>query len=237
MCGRFSLVEYEDYLRDTINYDSFQANLESRYNVAPGQNIISIILNSEGKRKLGLMRWGLMPSWVKDVKKSSYRMINARCETVEQKPSFRHLFKRRRCIIPADSYYEWKKDSKIKSPVRIVMKNKENFSFAALWDRWQMSKDDDRDIDSDSDSVKEVISCTILTTRANNKLNEIHERMPVILDPAGEEIWLNRESEPLNLKQLFEPYSEKLINFYPVSSCVNSPRNDTEECILELKET
>ncbi|WP_342672208.1 SOS response-associated peptidase [Sporosarcina ureilytica] len=197
-----------------------ELNLTPRYNVAPSQQVFSIISDGENKRG-GFLKWGLVPSWSKD-SKIGYKMINARSETVDTKPSFKNLLKRRRCLIVADGFYEWKNEDGKKQPFRIKMKDDRVFAFAGLWDRWQ----------SNGETIQ---SCTIITTEANDVVSDIHDRMPVILPKEKQEIWLNPAvQEPKHLKQLLQPYTSDEMTAYQVSTLVNSPKNDVSEIINSL---
>jgi len=188
------------------------------YNISPSQ-LAPVIVNVDGTRVLDLYRWGLIPSWAKDMKIGN-KMINARCETVGEKPSFRRLVNKRRCLVPADGFYEWKKseDGESKIPMRIMMKSEVPFAFAGLWDEWRNAEG------------QPLRSYTILTTSANPLLKKVHDRMPVILRPEGIDPWLDPGVDLKEMKEVFEPYSEEEMGYYSVSTFVNSPRNDTPEC-------
>ena len=221
MCGRYSLFADRDDLAERFALefpDGFE--WEERYNIAPSQNLLAIVQATTGNRA-GLLKWGLVPSWAKDPK-IGYKMINARAETVDQKPSFKKLLKRRRCLIIADGFYEWKKEDSGKQPFRFQMKTEEPFAFAGLWDRWE-------------NNGETLHTCTIITTEANAVVNGIHDRMPVILPKKKEQIWLDRSIEDeAYLKSLLIPFSEDQMEKYPVSSLVNSPKNDTREIVNSL---
>lgn len=217
MCGRYSLSKVES-LEKRYKIAPIEFNITPRYNIAPTQKVPVII--NDGVQKLVMFRWGLIPNWAKDIS-IGYKMINARAETVDVKPSFKGLFQRRRCLIPADGFFEWKKANKRKTPYRILLKNEEIFSFAGLWDSWVSPQG-------------EIINFfTIITTVANEVLSPIHDRMPVIMNREHEDDWLNNTISNVKiLKGLLEPYpSEELIKIYEVSSVVNSPGNDTIECL------
>lgn len=188
--------------------------------MAPSQQILSIVSDGENKRG-GFLKWGLVPSWSKD-SKIGYKMINARSETVDTRPSYKNLLKRRRCLIVADGFYEWKNEDGKKQPYRIKMKDDHVFAFAGLWDRWE--KDD------------EIIhSCTIITTEANEIVSDIHDRMPVILPEEKHDIWLNPAiQDSSQLKQLLHPFPAKNMMAYQVSTLVNSPKNDVPEILNSL---
>jgi putative SOS response-associated peptidase YedK len=187
-------------------------SLGPRYNIAPAQSVI--VVGDDGKRFLKPMRWGMIPSWAKDPSIGN-RMINARAETLAEKPAFRAALKKRRCLIPADGFYEWQKLGQVKQPVRIVLKSREPFGFAGLWEQW-MSPDGEG-----------ILSCTIITTEANELLKPIHNRMPVILMQDVEAVWLDPKiQEPEKLLPLLRQHPSDELEFYPVSREVNSPAVD-----------
>ena len=218
MCGRFALkapprtIQEHFHLPETIE-------LSPRYNIAPSQ-AIAVVRYLQGKitRQLDLLRWGLIPHWANDIK-IGYKMINARSETLAQKPSFRAAFKKRRCLIVADGFYEWKHAGRIKEPFYVQLENGAVFGFAGLWESW---KSPDGNI---------VESCTVITTSANELTRKIHDRMPVILLPADYETWLQDSTPEQRLQQLLAPYPAEVMEMYRVSSEVNSPKNDTPACI------
>ncbi|WP_228292811.1 SOS response-associated peptidase [Desulfofundulus sp. TPOSR] len=217
ICGRFTLTATPETISKTFCVP-FDIPYSPRYNIAPGQ-AVPVIVGEESGRLLKAMRWGLIPHWAKDVSIGS-KLINARAETVLTKPSFRDSLRyRRRCLVPADGFYEWKREGKKSTPYRIVLPGKEVFAFAGLWDRW----------DSPEGSV---FSFTIITTEASESIKEIHDRMPVILSDEEEYVeWL--ETGDFNaLRKILRPYEGKL-HVYPVSKLVNSPKNDMPELILE----
>ena len=198
------------------------STLGPRYNIAPSQSVI--VVGDDGKRYLKPMRWGLIPSWAKDPSIGS-RMINARAETLAEKPAFRAALKKRRCIIPADGFYEWQKLGKVKQPVHIVLKSREPFGFAGLWEHWK------------SPDGEEILSCTIITTVANELLKAVHDRMPVILTRDAEGVWLDPKiQEPEKLLPLLKQYPADQIKYYSVSREVNSPAVDKPSNIEPLAE-
>ncbi len=214
MCGRFSLF---DLLGLEIRFElSFLDILKPRYNIAPSQDILAII-NHEGLQAV-YFKWGLIPFWSKDIS-SSKTLINARSETVDQKASFKQSFKRRRCLIPADGFYEWKKEGNRKRPFRFTLKGGGVFSFAGLWEGWA------------SPEGERINSCAILTTSANATVAPIHNRMPVILSREGEDTWLGADTDISTLKSLLVPYPAEGMDGYEVSTRVNSPRNDDPDII------
>lgn len=224
MCGRFALYADYDTLLKRFDIEETaigQAAYEERYNVAPSQEILAIISDGQNNR-LGTLRWGLIPPWAKD-KKIGYKMINARGETAAEKPSFRHAFKKKRCLIPANAFYEWKKDASGKKPMLIHLAQDELFAFAGLWETWK------------SPEGKTIHSCTILTTGPNELMADIHDRMPVILTKKAERVWLDPEiQDPEVLKELIKPYASGELQAYEVSEAVNSPKNEGAELIREI---
>jgi putative SOS response-associated peptidase YedK len=190
------------------------------YNIAPTKTVI--VVNDDGTRHLTQMRWGLIPSWAKDPAIGN-RMINARAETVATKPAFRVALRKRRCLIPADGFYEWKPAGRRKQPVYITLKTREPFSFAGLWETLT------------SPDGEEIKSCTIVTTEANELLKPIHDRMPVILTREAEAVWLDPKTEdPARLLPLLTRYPFEAMEVCPVSLRVNNPANDGAECIEPL---
>ena len=221
MCGRYTNTGEIRDIRIQFNLDEIFA-LSPRYNIAPGQEV-PVIVNADGVRKLAMMRWGLVPSWAKDPSIGN-RMINARAETVAQKPAFKRLLGKRRCLVLADGFYEWRREGKRKFPMRIVLKDTRPFAFAGLWDAWKRAEGD------------ELHSFTIITTEANELLRPIHDRMPVILDGESGAKWLDPElTEPRLLTVLLLPLASELMEAYEVSTMVNSPANDRPECISPLE--
>jgi len=219
MCGRFALtISWEALLAAFAEFDfEFGGKLQPRYNIAPSQNIL--VIPNLTPRIAGFVHWGLIPSWAKD-RKVSYKMINARGETLGEKPSFKDAYRKRRCLIPADGFYEWKKEGKQKIPNYIRMKSNKVFAFAGIWENWI------------SPEQEKITSCTIITTSPNSLMEQIHNRMPVILPQEHFEKWLN--SEPVNrdeLDPLLHSFPAELMEAYPVSDQINSPRNDNPNCI------
>ena len=191
----------------------------ARYNIAPTQPVI--VVNDTGQRQLVVMQWGLVPSWAKDPGIGN-RLINARAETIAEKPAFRAALKKRRCLIPADGFYEWQKTGKVKQPVHIVLKTREPFGFAGLWEHW-------------ASPDGELLTCTIITTEVNELLKAVHHRMPVILPREAESVWLDPTiQDPEKLLPLLKPYPSELMEYYPVSRAVNSPANDSPQCIVPI---
>ena len=196
-----------------------------RYNIAPSQQVA--VVPNNGENNVEFFQWGLIPSWAKDPKIGN-RMINARAETLAEKPSFRTPYKRRRCLILSDGFYEWRSepDSKSKTPIFIQLKSERPFAFAGLWEAWYPRPDDEP-----------LLSCTIITTSPNALMETIHRRMPVILEPDGYERWLDpSEQSPTQLDGLLNSYPAEEMEAYPVSRLVNRPSNDSLDCIAPAKE-
>ncbi len=223
MCGRFSLISSEELIKRIFRLN--RAPVQVRFNIAPSQNI-SVIRNhpSTQDRELVPMRWGLIPSWAKDMKIGN-RMINAKSETVFEKPAFRNAIKRRRCLIPADGFFEWKKLKKGKQPYYISLENHEPFAFAGIWESWK------------SDPQTTIESCTILTTSANELIQPLHERMPVIIPIPDHPIWLDPERQSAEEQMsLFHPFPAEEMTMYPVGDWVNHVGNDIPDCIESVQE-
>jgi len=223
MCGRFTrTAASKETLADLFNL-SDPPGLLPLFNIAPTQPVAAVRVVPSGQdRELVTLRWGLIPSWADDPK-IGYKMINARSEAAETKPSFRSAFKSRRCLIAADGYYEWQKRDGAKQPFYIHMKGGKLFAFAGLWERWAPT---------DGEAIE---SCTILTTDANKLTKPIHDRMPVIVDPADFGRWLDPAEKPAALQALLHPFPPDSMEAYPVSTFVNNVRNRGPQCIEPLR--
>ncbi|WP_066381475.1 MULTISPECIES: SOS response-associated peptidase [unclassified Anabaena] len=232
MCGRFTLTQSAEALAEIFHVQAIP-NLTAQYNIAPTQMVVTVLHHPESnQRQLQQLRWGLIPSWSKDSSIGS-KLINAKAETVAEKPAFRSAFKHRRCLVVADGFYEWQKQQDTKQPFYFRLQDGKPFAFAGLWERWQ------------SPAQEEIISCTILTTAANELLQPIHERMPVIIDPKDYDVWLDpqvrwatprQRRSPQALQSLLSPYPATAMTAYPVSKLVNSPKHNSPECIIPLNE-
>ncbi|MBE11744.1 MAG: hypothetical protein CMM35_15680 [Rhodospirillaceae bacterium] len=222
MCGRYAITMPVDSMRELFGFEA-QPNLGARYNVAPTQEIPAVRTAYGGEgRELAALSWGLVPSW-SDNPVTANRMINARGETIAEKPSFRSAFKRRRCLIPANGFYEWKGDRKgPKQPFYIQLEDGLPFAFAGIWERWE---------GGDGDHWE---TCAIVTTNANDALRPIHHRMPVILPPESYDNWLT--SEPKDASALMIPYMGE-IQTWPVATLVNKVVNDGPELLERSEET
>ncbi len=218
MCGRYTLKTPIDVLAEYFEVEENPPSLTPSYNIAPTQEVATVVEEDE-KRKLEVFRWGLIPSWAKDPSIGN-KMINARAETVSEKPSFRSAFKKRRCLIVADGFYEWQKTDSGKQPYHFRMRDSSPFAFAGLWETWDKEGE-------------EIRSCSIITTDANDLMGEIHHRMPVILHPENYGVWLDQGfDEKEALIDLLRPYPPEEMEAYAVSRRVNRPANN-EPSVIE----
>ena len=220
MCGRFALYTPQEAVVRLFGLNS-APDLLPRYNIAPTQSVLAIRADEQAGREAQTLRWGLVPFWAKDLAIGS-RMINARGETVSEKPAFRQAFRRRRCLIPADGFYEWQKVPGGKQPWFISRRDDIPLAFAGLWERWDKRGTEDP-----------VETCTIVTTAANATLAPLHDRMPVILGPQDWDSWLGANTPPEALVDLLRPAADDLLGARPVSRRVNSPANDGPELLAE----
>jgi putative SOS response-associated peptidase YedK len=223
MCGRYRLTHSHEELSEYFDAKG-EVEVAPRYNIAPSQPVIAI--REHGGRRISTLRWGLIPSWAKDAS-IGFKTINARAESVTTTPSFREAFSSQRCLIPADGFYEWKKSGNAKQPYCFELADGKLFAFAGLWDRW-------------TDPRGETIeSCTILTTRPNALLADVHDRMPVILRPDDYGLWLNPKNRDSQAAiGTLRPYDAGQMHRYPVSTRVNNAKNDDAECAkpVEMEE-
>jgi putative SOS response-associated peptidase YedK len=216
MCGRYSFTLPPEAMRGLFDLDCPLPNMPARYNIAPTQTAPVIFLGTGGKREVAMMRWGLIPHWAKDASFGN-KTINARAETVREKPSFRTAFRTRRCLVPADGFYEWIEEADGRQPYRIVPEAGGLIAFAGLWETWQ----------SPDGPIR---SYTIIVTNANARLGKLHDRMPVILDPKSFTPWLN--GTPDAAAALLRPAPVELLNYFRITKRVNSPRNDDAACLI-----
>jgi putative SOS response-associated peptidase YedK len=220
MCGRITLRVAPEALAS--HFGVSKLDYLPRFNIAPTQDVATVRDSGEG-RELAFLRWGLIPSWAKDTKIGT-RLINARAETVAEKPAFRSAFKHQRCLIPADGFFEWQNDGGRKKPHYITLQDGGLFAFAGLWEEWQ------------PEGSETIRSCTIITTGANELVRLLHDRMPVILEPGDYAGWLNPTARPAEeLLPLLQPFPSDKMRAYPVSSIVNSPRNQGPECVEQAE--
>lgn len=220
MCGRFTLTISPEELQAAFPDFSIPGDIPPSYNIAPSQPIP--VIPNDGENQLDFFLWGLIPSWTKPDKVGKYSLINARSETAGEKASFKNSFRRRRCLILADGFYEWRapKSGGSKIPYYFFLTDHRPFAFAGLWDVW---------ISPEGDPLK---SACILTTSPNQTVKAVHDRMPVILHPGDYQTWLDpREGKPEDFQGLMKPFPDPLMDSYPVSTYVNSPRNNSPQCI------
>ena len=228
MCGRYRLSRRKQILEEQFDCDPWEDDWEPRYNIAPTQPVPVIRQHpTEPIRQISLMKWGLIPHWAKDASGAG-GMINARAETASEKPAFRDPLRLRRCLIPADAFYEWKRTGTSKQPYCFEVKGGELFAFAGLWDGWK------------NPEGQWMKTCSVLTTKPNTVTATVHDRMPVILDPDQYDLWLDPGMHNIEaISELLKPYDARLMRCYPVRSRVNHVANDDEECSrpVELVET
>lgn len=220
MCGRFTLTTDLSFLEERFLFQSGGLPYTPRYNIAPTQKALCVV--EDGGRNAKYLHWGLIPPWAKD-DSMGQRMINARAETVATKPSFRRALKKKRCLVLADGFYEWRQENGRKTPMYIALRPRQPFAFAGLYEDWRSPTGD------------AVRSCTIITTIPNELLAEIHTRMPVILPPVAESVWLDRAIENEQaLVDLLVPYPPGEMEAFAVSPQVNSPAHDAPDCIVPV---
>lgn len=224
MCGRYTLTTSGEDL--ALAFDLSQLPLiVPRYNLAPTQEAAVVrVTEPGGPRRMDLLKWGLIPYWAKEASIGN-RMINARAESVAEKPAYRSSFKKKRCLVATDGFYEWKKEGKAKQPYLIHRQDGKPFAFAGLWSAWRDAEHDGRIVET----------FTILTTSANDLMRPLHDRMPVILDRENFDLWLDPKMEDAGkLQPLLVPYAAEGFEAFPVSKSVNSPANDFAGCVAPL---
>ena len=230
MCGRYAFYTPVEAVVRLFGVTEVHApDLAPRYNIAPTQEVPVVRLSPFGEegtqpvRELALARWGLVPFWAKDPSIGN-RMINARAESVAEKPAFRAAFRRRRCLVPADGFFEWQKTATGKQPLYIHGTSGEPLAFASLWELWD-----------GKGTASPIASCTIITTRANDFMKPLHHRMPVVLDAGGRDAWLDPGSPPELLQGLLEPAEDAGLAAHPVSRRLNSPSNESEDLLHPVR--
>ena len=216
MCGRFERSSPIERIASKFNITQARLIVEPSYNIAPSQNILVII--EQGTRQFMSCRWGFIPSWAKDPS-IGHKMINARAETVASKPAFRSAFRKHRCLIVANGFYEWQKTERKKVPYYIRLKSGEPFGFAGIYSTWV------------SDTAESIDSCAIITTDANDLIRDVHERMPVIIPHDKVDHWLNDVTNQATLLEMLRPYPAEEMQMYEVSTKVNSPTYDSPDVI------
>jgi putative SOS response-associated peptidase YedK len=219
MCGRFSLFTPIQELKQRFDAEGTDEPVFPRYNAAPGQRMI--VIPMDDPNKMHLFKWGLIPHWARDAK-IGYKLINARGETLQGKPAFRGSLHKGRCLVLADGFYEWSATTGKKIPYRIELKNRKLFAMAGLCSQWKDEKG------------KEIDTFTIVTTEANKIVGAIHDRMPVILNREWERQWLDPLIDPKETDQYLRPYSGNDMEIYPISTLVNSPRNDSAAIVRPI---
>ena len=222
MCGRFTQTQDLKVLIERFGFTAPDVELSPRYNIAPGQIAAVVTADAEGGRALELLRWGLVPFWAKD-EKIGYKLINARGETLHEKPSFRNALQKRRCLVLADGFYEWQKVPGGKQPHYFRLAGGEPFAFAGLWEQWDKGESDEP-----------LRTFTIVTTTPNELVGPVHDRMPAILSADAEDAWLDPALEADAARALIRSFPAAEMDSWPVSKAVNSPRTDTPECIERL---
>lgn len=222
MCGRFSIIVEEEILKKRFDVTiPEQESLFPRFNAAPSQKLP--VITNQNQKEIQNFRWGLIPFWAKDIKIGN-KLINARAETLAEKPSFKNAFKNRRCLVLADGFYEWKRIGKTKIPMRITLKNEKPFAMAGLWENWK------------SPSGEFVKSFTVITTEPNDLMSEIHNRMPVILPQEIEKVWLDNSLSQEELSTFLKPFEADEMKAFQVSTAVNSPTNDNPSVIFPVED-
>lgn len=218
MCGRYTNTRDLETLAQEFSLASIESDLKPSYNIAPTQRV-PVLITKDDALSLVTMRWGLVPSWAKDAAIGN-KMINARAETLAEKPSFRNLIGRKRCALVADGFYEWRSEGNAKTPYYIRLKSQEPFAFAGLYDIWQ------------SPENETLTTCTLITTAANELMEPIHHRMPVIFSKSEVGAWLDAgETDKAQLLTLLRPYPSAAMEAYAVSRLVNAPQNNSPNCI------
>ncbi len=219
MCGRYSLISDLTALQSRFDFENPVNDHAPRFNIAPTQSVLAVRWE-DGHNVAEHMRWGLIPSWAKDMSIGN-RAINARAETLAERPMFRAALRRRRCLILADGFYEWTGTGKARQPMRILLTTGEPFAFAGLWETWTKPEGE------------MVNSCTIITTTPNDVMRPIHDRMPVILPQEHEVAWLNpKNNDSAAVREMLVPYPADTMHAYRVSTLVNSPANDTPDVVI-----
>ncbi|WP_340373469.1 SOS response-associated peptidase [Peribacillus sp. FSL E2-0218] len=222
MCGRFTLFTSMEEIMERFDIQgSFDEDYQFSYNIAPSHSVLSVI-NDGTRNRLGYLRWGLIPFWAKD-EKVGYKMINARAETIAEKASFKNSYKKKRCLIIADSFYEWKKTPERKIPMRIKLKDDAPFGMAGLFETWK------------SPDGTSIHSCSVITTAPNELMTGIHDRMPVILKRGDEKAWLDLSIHDTGyLQQYLKPFDSEQMEAFEVSTDVNSPKNNSPSLIQQM---
>ncbi|MFN5325545.1 MAG: SOS response-associated peptidase [Bacteroidota bacterium] len=224
MCGRFSLTQTEAEIEERFGAKFYSNDLIKRYNVAPGQ--LALVLPADSPTELKLYKWGLIPSWSKDPA-MGHKMINARSETLHEKPSFKNLLKHKRCLVLADGFYEWRTlSNRKKQPFRIKLKDDSLFAMAGLWDEW-----------IDPTAGETVRTFTIITVPANPLVQELHDRMPAILNPEDEKKWIQHQIDYTEITEILTPFPENKMVYHEVTDKLNNTANDSGDLINPIQTT
>jgi putative SOS response-associated peptidase YedK len=219
MCGRFNLTASSQQILDHFQLKRI-SHYEVSFNIPPGQQILNVVQLDNGSRKGVYLHWGLIPSWSKD-SKIAHRLINARAETLKEKPSFRAAYKKRRCLIPATGFFEWQQTENGKQPYHIHHPDNSLFAFAGLWEHWEHEKET-------------IYSCTIITTNANKFMQPIHQRMPVIIAPDDYHAWLVKKTPINTLETILTADAYQQMQLTPISTRVNNPAHNDSDCLLPV---
>jgi putative SOS response-associated peptidase YedK len=222
MCGRYTLAKPFKSIVTHFKTKTRQLGFKERFNIAPSQNVPTVVYDGQNRR-ISVLRWGLIPHWAKDGS-MGMKTINARAETISEKPSFRDSFKSKRCLVPADGFIEWARNSKEKTPKYINLKSNELFGMAGLWAEWN----------GNGESIQ---TFSIVTTEANDLIGKVHHRMPVILNPESYSKWLDPAASSAQLKSLLVPYAPQEMNVRSISKVVNSTKNDSPDCLNPTEQT
>src|SRR5262245_9289952 len=231
MCGRYSITTNPEAMRQLFRFLNPTPNLPPHYNAAPTQELPVVRRDRTGARELVQLRWGLIPVWAKD-QKIGYSMINAKAETVAEAPAYRAAFQWRRCLVATDGFYEWRQEGKQKQPYRFTLTDGGLFAFAGLWERWRKPRPRHGQAADAGGGGAAIDTFTIIVTEANDLVRRVHDRMPVIIDPADYDAWLDSADTTIPMA-LLQPYPAERMRSYPVSQRVNSPKNDDPDVIEE----
>ncbi|TFG14176.1 SOS response-associated peptidase [Candidatus Thorarchaeota archaeon] len=225
MCGRFSLLAHQELLRERFEIDRFEYTPQPQYNISPEQKIAVILHGDDGSRVMMSMRWGLIPFWTENPDEPDYSPINVRAETIIEKRMFKYAFQKRRCLVPASGFYEWKGDPGSKTPYYFHLNERNLFSFPGIYEKWVSEDEQSR-----------IYSVTFATTTPNQTVERVHTRMPVILAEGEEELWLDPEAKEADLLDILDPHPDEFMTSFEVSTYVNDPSNEGPLAIKPIDE-
>jgi putative SOS response-associated peptidase YedK len=225
MCGRFSLLAHQELLSERFEIDRVAYSPNPQYNISPQQKIAVILHQEDGSRVMLAMRWGLIPFWSENPNNPDYSPINVRSETITEKRMFKYAFQKRRCLVPASGFYEWKGEPGSKTPYYFCLKDRDLFAFPGIYEKW-----------ISEDEQSRIYSVTFATTTPNKTVERVHTRMPVILAEGEEELWLDPEANESDLLELLDPYPDCDMTSYEVSTYVNDPSNEGPLAIRSVEE-